>query len=63
LSHCFFSFSKLNTNTPATNEFGDLIKSWNKAPITEFNLSSTSTCPTGFTLLDHPIWPGKDTTK
>ena len=55
-------FANLKTHFPrlhsATGEFIGLISNWEKAPISAFELSSTSTCSVGYTLLGVPTWPG-----
>ena len=45
--------------TSSTGEYGDLISSWTKAPITDILLSSSATCPDSYNLLTTPKWPGR----
>jgi hypothetical protein len=42
----------------ATDNLSNLIGNWERAPITDILLSSTDTCPTDYSLMDTPKWPG-----
>jgi hypothetical protein len=60
----FFKKKKLQQQTPthaATDNLDNLIGNWERAPISGMYLSATTTCPTGYDLMDTPSWPGTTT--
>eukprot|EP00615_Pteridomonas_danica_P006176 CAMPEP_0114351716 /NCGR_PEP_ID=MMETSP0101-20121206/17412_1 /TAXON_ID=38822 ORGANISM="Pteridomonas danica, Strain PT" /NCGR_SAMPLE_ID=MMETSP0101 /ASSEMBLY_ACC=CAM_ASM_000211 /LENGTH=716 /DNA_ID=CAMNT_0001491771 /DNA_START=37 /DNA_END=2184 /DNA_ORIENTATION=- len=42
----------------ATDNLNGLISNWERAPVTGVYLSNTTTCPSGYTRMDRPKWPG-----
>mmetsp|Transcript_25401 Transcript_25401/g.30110 ORF Transcript_25401/g.30110 Transcript_25401/m.30110 type:complete len:580 (+) Transcript_25401:53-1792(+) len=42
----------------ATDNLTAVIGNWERSPVTGIYLSSSETCPTGYSLMDDPKWPG-----